>query len=73
MAILGPGGIGKTSIALAILHDPLVKDLYGDCRCFMSCEATTTADAVVRALADALGLPLDERVSSESARDRLCS
>ncbi|VDB87000.1 unnamed protein product [Peniophora sp. CBMAI 1063] len=74
VAILGPGGIGKTSIALAILHDPHVKDLYGDRRCFMSCEATTTADAVVRALADALGLiALDEKISPGPARDRLFS
>ncbi|VDB86997.1 unnamed protein product [Peniophora sp. CBMAI 1063] len=74
VAILGPGGIGKTSIALAILHDPLVKDLYGDRRCFMSCEATTTADAVVRALADALGLiALDEKISPGPARDRIFS
>ncbi|KZV63936.1 hypothetical protein PENSPDRAFT_757594 [Peniophora sp. CONT] len=67
VAILGPGGIGKTSIALAVLHNPKVKELYGNHRCFMSCEATTTADAVVRALADALGFTPYNHQSLESA------
>ncbi|KZV63942.1 hypothetical protein PENSPDRAFT_691220 [Peniophora sp. CONT] len=71
VAILGPGGIGKTSIALAVLHDVRVKKLYGNHRCFMSCEATTTADAAVRALADALHVVLEESCSAESARDRV--
>ncbi|KZV59696.1 hypothetical protein PENSPDRAFT_760351 [Peniophora sp. CONT] len=71
VAILGPGGIGKTSIALAVLYHESVKRLYGDRRCFMSCEATTTADAVVRALVDALGSTLASNVSFESARHSL--
>ncbi|KZV66651.1 hypothetical protein PENSPDRAFT_83753 [Peniophora sp. CONT] len=71
VAILGPGGIGKTSIALAVLHHESVNVLYGDRRCFMSCEATTTADAVVRALADALGLTLGTNLSTGSARHSL--
>ncbi|KZV65974.1 hypothetical protein PENSPDRAFT_756061 [Peniophora sp. CONT] len=54
VAILGTGGIGKTSIALTILHRPEVKALYGDRRCFVSCEAATTVDGVVRALIEAL-------------------
>ncbi|KZV66649.1 hypothetical protein PENSPDRAFT_755582 [Peniophora sp. CONT] len=73
VAILGPGGIGKTSIALAILHDPKVDAIYGDWRCFMSCEATTTADAVVRVLADAIGVSIEKGVSSENSRHRLIS
>ena len=56
VAILGPGGIGKTSIALAVLHHADVRVLYGDRRCFVSCEATTSADAVAHALADRGGL-----------------
>ncbi|KZV65975.1 hypothetical protein PENSPDRAFT_756062 [Peniophora sp. CONT] len=73
VAILGTGGIGKTSIALATLHDARVEELYGDKRCFMSCEAATTADAVVHALADALSFGIESGVSSEAARHRLIS
>ncbi|KZV63934.1 hypothetical protein PENSPDRAFT_656921 [Peniophora sp. CONT] len=73
VAILGPGGIGKTSIALAVLHEPQVKDLYGDQRCFVSCEAITTADGVVRALADALDIGIESGVSSETSLHRLIS
>ncbi|VDB87004.1 unnamed protein product [Peniophora sp. CBMAI 1063] len=73
VAVLGPGGIGKTSVALAILHDPAVRALYDDRRCFMSCEATTTADAVVRSLADALGGSIADNSSFEAACHRLFS
>ncbi|KZV65978.1 hypothetical protein PENSPDRAFT_756065 [Peniophora sp. CONT] len=71
VAVLGPGGIGKTSIALTVLHDARVKDLYGDRRCFMSCEATATSDAVVRALAEALHVSLEKGCSTQTARDRV--
>ncbi|KZV59318.1 hypothetical protein PENSPDRAFT_760458 [Peniophora sp. CONT] len=71
VAILGPGGIGKTSIAFAILHHGSVQARYTDRRCFMSCEATTSSDAVLRALADALGFTLDSNLSFESARHSL--
>ncbi|VDB88237.1 unnamed protein product [Peniophora sp. CBMAI 1063] len=67
VAILGPGGIGKTSIALAVLHDPKVKNLYGDHRCFTSCKAATTADAVVRALAKNLELSIEKDTAPETA------
>ncbi|KZV63938.1 hypothetical protein PENSPDRAFT_691216 [Peniophora sp. CONT] len=73
VAILGPGGIGKTSIALAVLHHEDIERLYEDWRCFLSCEATTTADAVVRALADALGLVMISDISSETSRHHLIS
>ncbi|VDB87003.1 unnamed protein product [Peniophora sp. CBMAI 1063] len=71
VAILGLGGIGKTSIALAVLHNSSVKALYGERRCFMSCEASTTADAVVRGLADAVNFNLGKDMSPEAARQYL--
>ncbi|KZV63937.1 hypothetical protein PENSPDRAFT_757595 [Peniophora sp. CONT] len=72
VAILGSGGIGKTSIALSVLHHPEVEALYGDHRCFISCEALTTCDGVVRALAEALNIEI-VGVSAESAQHRLLS
>ena len=34
LCILGPGGMGKTSLALTILHSPVVQARYASLRCF---------------------------------------
>lgn len=54
LAILGPGGIGKTSIALSVLHDEQVKEKYGDRRLFVSCEAVLSIDILITEIAHAL-------------------
>ena len=59
LAVLGPGGIGKTSIALALLHhSQIVKQFDVPQRLFLSCEALVDADAIVIALAKQLQLPV---------------
>ncbi|KAF8576640.1 TPR-like protein [Ramaria rubella] len=50
LAILGPGGIGKTSIALTILHDQRVTNKFQEDSRFVSCEGITSDVSLVDTL-----------------------
>ncbi|KAF8158768.1 hypothetical protein K438DRAFT_1465317, partial [Mycena galopus ATCC 62051] len=54
VAILGPGGMGKTALAVAALHDTKVVDKYPS-RHFIACDAAN-ADSLVTIIARSLGL-----------------
>jgi len=49
--LLGPGGIGKTSVAAAIVNHDEVKAKFENRRMFVSCEGLTSAQGVIQALA----------------------
>ncbi|KIY42940.1 hypothetical protein FISHEDRAFT_63060 [Fistulina hepatica ATCC 64428] len=50
-AILGTGGIGKSSLALVVLHHPDIVQTYADNRFFVTFEAAITLDDVLTVLA----------------------
>ncbi|KAJ7765964.1 hypothetical protein B0H14DRAFT_3592726 [Mycena olivaceomarginata] len=55
VAILGPGGMGKTTLAIAALHDPKVADRYPTCY-FIPCDSARTGDSLITVIASNLGL-----------------
>ncbi|KAG6865259.1 hypothetical protein C0991_004075 [Blastosporella zonata] len=59
VAILGSGGIGKTSLALCVLHDEKISAQFQNKRVFLSCEAAQSADHIVHDLTLALQIPLN--------------
>ena len=50
LVILGPGGVGKTSVAAAVFHHHQIESHFGVNRMFSSCEALTSAQSLVDAL-----------------------
>ncbi|KAH7098782.1 P-loop containing nucleoside triphosphate hydrolase protein [Auriculariales sp. MPI-PUGE-AT-0066] len=58
LGISGAGGIGKTALALAILHNERIKLRCGNNRIFISCEAAVDVDGLLAIFAQTLALPL---------------
>ncbi|KZO96441.1 hypothetical protein CALVIDRAFT_457513, partial [Calocera viscosa TUFC12733] len=55
--LLGPGGIGKTSVAATVVNNRKVKAKYGPRILFVSCEGLVTAEGIVNAIAASLHVP----------------
>ncbi len=56
--ILGPPGIGKTSVALAAFHQEETAQRFGDRRAFVWCGGAESASALVAEISKALGVPV---------------
>lgn len=55
VAMLGPGGIGKTSLAKSALHHPSVVAKY-EFRYFVSCDSTLTVEELISMIGKTIGL-----------------
>jgi predicted ATPase len=56
IAILGPGGYGKTTLANTVLTHQRVQEYFGDARHFVACESVFSSGALPIELAKSLGL-----------------
>ena len=62
--ILGGGGMGKTALALTVLHEQDIIGHFGDSRCFISCEGLDNMDLFFQRLAEILGIATSDTKAS---------
>jgi predicted ATPase len=60
VALLGPGGVGKTSLARRIIHDERVAAKYGTNRFYIACDAAKNAQALLALIAGQLNVTSDQ-------------
>lgn len=73
VTLTGPGGVGKTSLALQIAAE--MRSAFADGVCFVSLASASTSDQVLAAIARAFGLKPDQRSLARLhavLRDRQC-
>lgn len=62
VALIGPGGMGKSSLAKAILHEPLIIERFADRRFFVAYDdldpSTITFETFMTHFAGALGIEI---------------
>ena len=68
IAILGPGGVGKTALALAVLTHEKVVSRFSDSRYLVQCESLTSRDALLAAIAISLSVLRNGTIDGYSQR-----
>lgn len=66
--VLGPAGIGKSTICLQALHDPRVAERFGARRYFVRCDAATSAEALLAQIGVDLSLEAGLHLSAKVQR-----
>jgi GTPase SAR1 family protein len=69
IAILGPGGVGKTSLAKTILHDLKISARYGDHRVFVACDSVSTKVELAALISAHLGLKSGKNLTKPIIQD----
>ena len=60
LIVRGPGGIGKTTVASAVYHDPVIENIFKSHRHFVRCDGSDTAALLLAAIASSLGVDLSK-------------
>jgi tetratricopeptide (TPR) repeat protein len=72
-AVLGPPGVGKTTVTVVALHEPRVVARFAGRRYFVRCAAATSRDGLLNAIALSLRLDLSPTGQATDLETRIVS